>query len=318
MNTDPEDRAPWEGATLSGAMRLLELLGNERESDAATVRRRFEETTRDYGAHLSLLEALGIAEPDIEGATSVGTQLRERLAPKEGQGANEGTLARRLLSGQHEIGRHARTVVARALRRDTTEKDEQEQTYPTERNLLIEAGVLQVDHDTALYEVTQEWHAECVNAAFCHGQSPTALERALERQAQRGLMAEQAVLKYERNQVRAEDRARVVYVAAESTSAGFDIASVRWSKERGQLETRLIEVKAVGTPCWTFVWSRHEREVAQSWSGQYFIYLVPVRKGQADTGGMVMIQDPFKELRADNGWVVAEETGQCNGTSSDE
>ena len=47
VTTDTKGRAPWEGATLSGAVRLLALLGNERESDAATVRRRFEETARD-------------------------------------------------------------------------------------------------------------------------------------------------------------------------------------------------------------------------------------------------------------------------------
>ena len=306
MRTDPEGKTPWEGATLSGAMRLLELLSNERRSNAATVRRRFEETTRDYGAHLNLLQVLGIVEQDVEGAISVKSRLRETLAPKEGQGANEGELARRLLSSQHEIGRHARTVVARALRWNSTKKDERGRIYPTERNILIEAGVLHVDHDNALYEVTEEWHAECVSAAFCRGQSPTALERALERQAQIGLTAEHAVLEYERHQVREEDRARVVHVAAENTSAGFDIASVRWTEERGQLETRLIEVKAVGTPCLTFVWSSHERDVAQSWGRQYFIYLIPIRKGQADIEGMVMIQDPFKEVRANNGWVVTE------------
>ena len=306
MRSDPEGGAPWEGATLRGAMRLLELLRNERRSDPATVRRRFEETTRDYGAHISLLKVLGIIEQDVEAATSVESGLRETLAPKEARGANEGELARRLLSGQHEIGRHARAVVARALRQDSTKKDERGRIYPTERNILIEAGVLRVDHDNAQYEVTEEWHAECVSAAFCRGQSPTALERALERQAQMGLRAEHAVLEYERHQVRQEDRARVVHVAAESTSAGFDIASVRWTRERGRLETRLIEVKAVGTPCSTFVWSSHERDVAQFWGRQYFIYLVPMRKGQADTEGIVIIQDPLKEVRADNGWVVTE------------
>ena len=286
--------------------RLLELLGNEKRNNAATIRRRFEETTRNYEAHLSLLKVLGIVEQDVEGTTSVESRPRETLAPKEGQGANEGELARRLLSSQHEIGRHARTVIARTLRRDSTKKDERGRIYPTERNMLIEAGVLRVDHDNALYEVTEEWHAECLSAAFCRGQSPTTLERALERQAQIGLTAEHAVLEYERHQVRDEDRASVVHVAAENTSAGFDIASVRWIKERGQLETRLIEVKAVGTPCSTFVWSSHERDVAQSWSRQYFIYLVHIRKGQADTEGMVMIQDPFKEVRTDNGWVITE------------
>ena len=305
MSADTKGRVPWEGATLAGAMRLLELLGNERRSDSATMRRRFEETARDYEAHLNLLEVLGLAEQDVEGATA-GIRRRERVTPKTGQGPNEGELARRLLRSRHEIGRHARVAVARALRADTTEKDERALIYPTERNLLIEAGVLRVDHDNALYEVTEEWHTECVSAAFCRGQSPTALEGALKRQAEVGLIAEQAVLEYERNQAREEDRARVVHVAAESTSAGFDIASVRWSKKHGRLETRLIEVKAVGTTCWTFVWSSHERDIAQSWGRQYFIYLVPIRKGQADTAGMVMIQDPIKEVQADNGWGVAE------------
>ena len=178
--------------------------------------------------------------------------------------------------------------------------------YPTERNLLIEAGVLRVDHDRALYEVTEEWHAECVSAAFCRGQSPAALAGALKRQAKAGLIAERAVLEYERNQVREEDRTRVIHVAAESTSAGFDIASVRWRKEWSQLQTRLIEVKAVSTSCWRFVWSSHERDIARIWGEQYFIYLVPIRKGQADTAGMVTIQNPIKEVQADNGWVVAE------------
>ena len=287
-------------------MRLLDLLGNERGSDSATVRRRFEETARDYGAHLSLLEVLGLAEQDVEGATNRGIGHRERVTPNEGHGADERQIARRLLRSRHEIGRHARTVVARALSTDTTERDERARIFPTERNLLIDAGVLRVDHDNALYAVTEEWHVECVSVAFCCGQSPTALEGALKRQAEVGLMAEQAVLEYERDQVREEDRARIIHVAAESTSAGFDIASVRWSKERGQLETRLIEVKAVGSACWTFVWSSQERDIAQSWGRQYFIYLVPIRKGQADTADMVMIQDPINEVRADNGWVVAE------------
>lgn len=306
MSADTKGRAPWEGATLSGAMRLLELLGNERRSDSATVRRRFEETARDFGAHLSLLEVLGITEQDGEGATNRQIERGERVTANERHGTGERQIARRLLRSRHEIGRHARAVVARALRADTAEKDERARIFPTERNLLIEAGVLRVDHDNALYEVTEEWHAECVSAAFCRGKSPTTLEGELERQAEIGLIAEQAVVEYERNQLREEDRGRVIHVAAESTSAGFDIASVRWSKERDQLETRLIEVKAVGTTCWRFVWSSHERDVAQSWGRQYFIYLVPIRKGQADTAGMVMIRDPIKEVQADNGWVVAE------------
>ena len=145
MSTDTKARAPWEEATLSGAIRLLELLGKEVRSDAATVRRRFEDTTRDYEAHLSLLKVLGIAEQDPEETRNVGITRRESVARKEGRGANEGELARRLLSSRDEIGRHARALVARALRRDTTEKDERVRIYPTERNLLIEAGVLRVD-----------------------------------------------------------------------------------------------------------------------------------------------------------------------------
>ena len=302
MSTHTTGRAAWEGATLSGAMRLVELLGKATRSDAATVRRRFEETARDFDSHLSLLKVLGIAERDAGERKSAG----ERAGTQEGQELNERELARRLLSSRHEIGGHARAVVARALRRDPIEKDERERMYPTERNLLLEAGVLRVDHDSAVCEVTQEWHAECVSAAFCRGQSPTALEEALKRQAEMGLRAERAVLEYERRQVREEDRAEIIHVAAESTSAGFDIVSVRWNETRDQLETRLIEVKAVGKTGWSFVWSSHERKVAQSWGRQYFIYLVPIRKGRAKTEEMVMIEDPIKEVREDNGWVVAE------------
>ena len=306
MSRDMKGKAPWEGATLSGAMRLLELLDNERRSDAATVRRRFEETARDYGAHLNLLKALGITEEKVEVPTKLEIRPTETVSPKRGREANEGDLARRLLRSRHKIGRHARAVVARALKRDSTEKNERARIYPTERNLLIEAGVLRVDHDDALYEVTEEWHAECVNAAFCRGKTPTALEGELERQAEMGLRAEQAVLEYERDKVREEDRARVIHVAAESTSAGFDIASVRWSKKRAELETRLIEVKAVGTGNWRFIWTSHEREVARSWGKQYFIYLVPVKQGHPDTEKMMMIQDPTAEIQADNGWAVAQ------------
>ena len=194
MTTDTKGRAPWEGATLSGAVRLLALLGNERESDAATVRRRFEETARDYGAHLSLLKALGMAEQEVERTAAVGVSGKERVSRKRGPGGNKRDLARRLLRSQHEIGKHARAVVARTLNRDATEKDGRAQIYPTERNLLIEAGVLRVDHDNALYEVTEEWHAQCVSAAFCRGKSPIALEGELKRQAEIGLRAEQAVL----------------------------------------------------------------------------------------------------------------------------
>ena len=302
MSPHTKGGTPWEGATLSGAMRLLELRGKETRSDAATVRRRFEETARSYGAHLSLLEALGVAERDAGGTRGAG----ERGGTRKRRELNEGELARRLLSSGHEIGRHARAVVARALRRGPGEKDEQGPMYPTERNLLLEAGVLRVDHDSAVCEVTQEWHAECVSAAFCRGQSPTALEETLKRQADMGLRAERAVLEYERSQVREEDRARVIHVAAQSTSAGFDIASVRWNEARDQLETRLIEVKAVGNAGWSFVWSSHEREVARSWGRQYFIYLVPIRKGRVDTEEMMMIDDPIREFRGDNGWVIAE------------
>ena len=287
-------------------MRLLELLGNEGRSDSATVRRRFEETAPDYGAHLSLLKALEIAEKDVEGTTSGVVRRRKRVVPKTGQGATERQIAMRLLRSRREIGRHARAVVAGALRAGANEQDERARIYPTVRNLLIEAGVLRVDHDNATYEVTEDWHVQCVSAAFCRGKSPAALEGELKRQAEMGLRAEQAVLEYERHQVREEDRARVIHVAAESTSAGFDIASVRWSEERGQLQTRLIEVKAVGTACWTFVWSSHEREIAQSWGKQYFVYLVPIRKGRADTAGIVMIQDPIEEVHAGNGWAIAE------------
>ena len=111
-----------------------------------------------------------------------------------------------------------------------------------------------------------------------------------------GHRAELVVVEYERRQVGSRYASQVVHVALRSASAGFDIASLRVKADGRSVESRLIEVKAVGQEERGFFWSSEEAKVARKSGDSYFLYLVPVREGEPSIEELVIIRDPARKV----------------------
>jgi hypothetical protein len=104
--------------------------------------------------------------------------------------------------------------------------------------------------------------------------SQKELWERLERQRQRGEMAEQIVVDIEIRRLKKLNRAdlasRVQWISPTNVSAGYDVLSF---EKNGT--PRLIEVKSsVGSKV-SFEWSENERERAEKEGSAYFVYFVP-------------------------------------------
>ena len=67
---------------------------------------------------------------------------------------------------------------------------------------------------------------------------------------------------------------------------------------------RLIEVKAVSLKDWGFTFTLNEIRTATESKDAYFLYLVPVVRGEPDVDGMLVLRDPMATLDESGQWIV--------------
>ena len=179
------------------------------------------------------------------------------------------------------------------------------------RNALIEAGIIELDHETGNCEVPVQHHALYNFAKHTRGTSPEELAKQNTRKLEVGFQAELSVLNYEKGIVGHEFADQVVHVAHYNTAAGFDIASIRVTEGRTS-EERIIEVKAVSPKDQAFFLTVKEHETAKFYRERYYLYLVPIRNQRPNIQGLTVIRDPVETVInnfAD--WLVTHNTLHC-------
>lgn len=174
------------------------------------------------------------------------------------------------------------------------------------RNLLLEAGAIQLHHQAGTYTIQDWFHNHFIKAVYGHGPTPEEMQDRMRNRADLGLLAELEVLEVERKTVGDRDASKVIHMALENSGAGFDIASVRRNCETEQCKVRLIEVKAVNARDWQFRFTRNEVRRATETKNAYFLYLVPVMEGRPNVDHAYIVEDPVEHLLNLKEWQVSQ------------
>lgn len=296
-----------EGVSLEAIRVFVELFKSRVTMEIELLERRFEEQAKEFEKTLMLMEAMQAVSRNgrnIRRASGLG-EMDEAL--EEGQQKFLEHMAKLFIRSKTEYGDEMRALLgafqvkeglARLGPRDL------EGRHHAARNILIEAGAIQLDHDTSVYTIEHWFYCEFIKARYSYGTTPQKLQEIIEGQVEIGALAESRVFDYERKVVGKQDADKVVHVALDNSGAGFDIMSVRRKREGDQPYLRMIEVKAVSMLDWEFTLTNNEIRVAEEYGSIYFLYLVPIIEEVPAIDKMEVIQDPIKELLHSKKWNI--------------
>ena len=182
------------------------------------------------------------------------------------------------------------------------------------RNFLIEAGVVEYQSTLDRYLINPDQiHLYALALESTKVVTPKILKRRLMDKDEIGRKAELEIVKYEKNRVGKQHEHHVAHIALKNEAAGYDIKSVSLM-EGGQVEPRYIEVKAVPLDTYRFYWTWNEMKVAELLKSNYYIYLLPVNRGNGySLDKLKMIQDPIAGiLDSPETWNVETDLIRCN------
>lgn len=288
---------------------LNELLIGQTSADRALLERRFAERARGFTQTLEFVKELKALRAD---ARHVYPNHRLR------------TIGRALKAGKQDFVRHliglvissntgygAETrQVCHAFQLDAghvrLSSERLGRKYYAARNLLLEAGAMQLHHQTGTYTIQNWFHNYFIKAVYGYGPTPQEVQDRMRDRTDLGLLAELEVLKAERKTVGDKDASKVIHIALENSSAGFDIASVRRNRDTEQCKVRLIEVKAVSPRDWQFIFTRNEVRMATQTKSAYFLYLIPVTEGRPNVHHAYIVEDPVEHLQNLEEWQISQ------------
>ena len=304
-----EDRSLWEGVELESARHLVELMLGKASTERKLLQRRFGERARGFNEALNYLEAIQALRVEGQSIHS-GKHLelmKEALALSRQDFMK--CLIRISIASASGYGREIREV-CRAFRFEEGKAQMKSERLGREhhagRNILLEGGAVRIDHKSGICTISNWFHSDFIEVLYAHGTTPEELNDLITDQSDIGFAAELEVLKFERYIVGDKDANKVMHIALQNTNAGFDIASIRRQKDTDQLTVRLIEVKAVSLKDWNFVFTRNEVRVATENKSVYFLYLVPVVKGQPRMDQAYVLENPVDNLLEADEWRVAQ------------
>ncbi len=135
------------------------------------------------------------------------------------------------------------------------------------RNFLISLGIIKNENDEYII-----LNNEILNKIKKQKKSPLKLKEELKSKEQLGQDAEKLVYENEVLKVKKIDKTlKVVHIALEDVSAGYDIQSYNENREK-----IYIEVKAVSKTNYQFHLSPNEYNISKIYNHNYYLYLLPV------------------------------------------
>ena len=175
---------------------------------------------------------------------------------------------------------------------------------------LRELGL--VGHDGDVFEVV-ETYVDALAALLAEGKGWTeeALEEFLRERREVGGIAEDLVLRSERERLRSEgcevEAQCVRPVSRLKVDAGYDIESFH-AASRGLHYDRFIEVKGSKGAEVRFIWSENEMRIAKKLGARYWLYFqggIDVKRGTA-RNKVLMFQDPAISILRDPRFTVTQ------------
>ena len=298
-----------EGVSLESAQVLVELIADNAAVEKELLERRFAERARGFEETLKFMEGMQVLTERGREIRRAGNLDGMQEALKTGERTFIEHITKFSVESATRYGREVRGVL-KAFRLEGgpvwLRSEDLGREHYAARNILLEAGAIQLDHETGTYTINSWFHREFVRALYAHGTTPDKLDNVIKKQAEIGLAAELQVFEHECEIVGHRDAAKVIHIAMENTNAGFDIASIRREEETDQLCIRKIEVKAVSPKESAFMLTRNEVRVATECKDAYFLHLVPVIEGKPDVTKMDVIQNPVRELLDEDEWLIKE------------
>ena len=300
----------FSGLRCHSVMALLEVVRANEGSRSSVIRRRFGEVADGYEEATAFATRLSLVKKEAEGL--VLTAKAKNIAATK----NKRQLLDAILSSRNRY----RTAVFYFLGKfkvqngtachAPAESERSKESYV--RNFLIELGAVRHNPTAFRYELLSDdvflLETAMDNANFT---APSVLQAQLLAADQLGAEAELAVLNHERQRVGPLYAEKVDHVAARNAGAGYDIRSLT-VRDPGSQVPRFIEVKAVSRPSMRFYWTRNEMATASALGEWYYLYLVPVDRGQFDFDHLMVIANPSKELMEnDSRWVLQPESVVC-------
>jgi len=295
-----------EGIRLNSIRIFVELFGSNSAMEIDLLTRRFRERAREFEKILKFMQALKAVTTDKRNVIRASGLDRMERALRKSQRAFVEHIAKVCVESKTAYGGEMRAMLnAFKLSEGMAwlKPEDMKEKYYATRNMLIEAGAIRLDHEAGTYMINHWFYREFIGARYLHGITPHELRSIIEKQAEIGAKAELKVFEYELAIVGARDADKVVHIALENSAAGFDIMSVR-RKTKKQLCLRMIEVKAVSSEDWAFTLTSNEIRRAEEDGNTYFLYLVPVIKGNLAVDKMQMIKNPLRELLHSVEWNV--------------
>ena len=135
------------------------------------------------------------------------------------------------------------------------------------RNFLISLGIIKNENDEYII-----LNNEILDKIKKQKKSPLKLKEELRSKEQLGLDAEKLVYENEVSKVKKIDKTlKVIHIALEDVSAGYDIQSYNENREK-----IYIEVKAVSKTNYQFHLSPNEYNISKIYNHNYYLYLLPV------------------------------------------
>ncbi len=159
--------------------------------------------------------------------------------------------------------------------------------YSGLRNFFINNGVLEiVTNNINLYKINNRYKRYFI---IEKGLSLNQLNNILQKQKEQGEIAEEFVLKYEKNRVKSFDK--VVKVSNIDVSLGYDIVSI---KDENNGNPIYIEVKSYSND--RIYITRNEIATSKKIKEDYYIYMVNMNRINEDEYIPEVIQNPYENL----------------------
>lgn len=173
--------------------------------------------------------------------------------------------------------------------------------YAAIRNFLTTAGALEKEVNGEI-GISESYETE-FSSKLRNRKEKFTLEQLMQKQAeqsQRGLEAEEFVLKLERDRIPLKAH-KIKRISDFDVSAGYDIVS--FDTNGSVIHDRFIEVKCyIGKP--HFYWSENESDVAKRKGDKYVLCLVDYARIEEPCYEPEFIVNPYENIFKDDTWLV--------------
>lgn len=176
------------------------------------------------------------------------------------------------------------------------------------RNFLIDFGIIYINKLAKKYVLNKKYVLFLFNEQSTFELTNQQFRKILSDKSRIGDMAEKKIIEYEKNRLKGQPELirKIEHTALKNVMAGYDISS--FESDKGKVQPRYIEVKAVSIVDKKFFWSRNELQAAKKFKKKYLLYLLPVKgSGKFDEDKLLIIRDPYKKIYGSNEWKKVEE-----------